>query len=101
MGLPTGFAHYPATDRDDVAAPFGNRYEASGRKQAALRVTPADERLRTHDRPGLEIHFGLVVQYELILLQSVSEAGLMRLSLKCTYIHFSLKELIVIATAIL
>src|ERR1700733_3420217 len=62
---------------------------------------PADERLRTPDLPGLEIHFGLVMQYELILLQSVAQAGLMRLPLKRAYIHFSLEELIVIAAGIL
>src|SRR5580700_4130405 len=99
--LPAAFAQNPAADRHYEAALLGDRNEMTGRDQAALRMTPADEGLRAHDRTRLEIDLRLVVQHELLLLQGVTQAGLEGLPLECADIHLGLEELVVIAATVL
>ena len=53
-------------ERWETAGLFGDSEEAVGVQQAAVRMSPAYERLDTGDQAAAELEFGLVVQHELV-----------------------------------
>ena len=69
---------HPGPDRHDQPAVLGHRDEVLGRDVAALRVVPAQQRLRTDDRAIGQRDLGLEVDAELVLGQAAAQVGLQR-----------------------
>ena len=64
--------HSPISDVERMS--IDNGKELSGRQEAALRMLPADERFSTFDGAGGHVHFGLVVEEELLACESCSDS---------------------------
>ena len=75
-GLAAGLLEDPAADRDDEASLFGEWDEAERRNHPALRVHPAQQRLDAVIGARREVDHRLVVNLELLELQSPLELGL-------------------------
>src|SRR5689334_25231109 len=74
--LAAGAFERPAADRLDQAAVLGDRDEVAGVEQAALRVAPAHQRLETGDLDAAQREQGLVVQLELVAVESLAQLTL-------------------------
>src|SRR5579872_1236397 len=64
--LTAGVPQHPFTDGDDQSGFLGDGDEATGCNETALRIAPADQRLRAVDAAGLDIHLRLIVQLEFV-----------------------------------
>ena len=73
LNLHAGFGESPVADGQDQAVLLGQRDEVHGWNQAALGVRPADQRLKADDLAGGQLHFRLVEEDELAVVQSVAQ----------------------------
>src|SRR5213592_2216303 len=96
-GLPACFAQHPAADLNNQATIFGDGHELGGRKESAIRLLPAYQRLDSCDRTRVEIYLRLIMQQELSTLEGLVQAAFNRLPLHHLQIHFRLEELEIVA----
>ena len=73
--LAAGLFEDPAADRDDQPRLLGERDEVQRRHEPAGRVHPAQERLDARDASALELHDGLEVQDELVVVEGTLQVG--------------------------
>src|SRR6266436_2228789 len=66
----------PPSNRNDQSCFFSQRYELARLQHSEVWLIPAQQRFYTYDPPSPEIYLGLVLQHELIALQSVAQVGL-------------------------
>ena len=69
-------AQDPLAERDDQAPLLGDRNELVWQHEPALRVVPADQRLRADDAPRLHLHLRLEVEDELSARERPAEPRL-------------------------
>lgn len=73
--LPARLPEHPAVDVGHHAGLHGEGQEAPDENEPALRMTPAPERLRAHDRALPQRHDRLVVEQEFVLLERPQQVG--------------------------
>ena len=71
--LPTGFVQHPVTDRQDQPGLFGDRYKLVRWHQSQFRVLPAQQCLDTFYPFGADVDFRLVVQHQLVVVDSPAQ----------------------------
>ena len=76
--LATGGTQDPLADGNYQAGVLRNLEELRRRNHAHFRVAPAQQRFHADDPSGFHIDLGLVMQFELILLDSLSKLVLKR-----------------------
>ena len=53
---------------------FDDGQERAGSKEASFRMLPADQRFSANDGAGGHVHFGLVIEQELLASESRADA---------------------------
>ena len=94
-------AQHPPANWDYVAGLFRNRNEVFGEGDFPPRRVPANEGFGAGQCLGHQIDFALVMQFELALLQGVTQTAFKGLPLLSVLIHARLEELVVVAPTIL
>ncbi len=75
-GLLTGLLQRPGPHFHDQAGLLGEGNEIAGRDHAELRMMPAHQSFKPHNLFSLQLDNGLVVKFELLLLDRRSQIGL-------------------------
>ena len=77
-GLRAHFAQYPASDRQNRAACFGDLNEFARLQQSVPRMVPTDQRFHAGDRAALQIDLRLIMQRKLLSPDRVAEVVFQR-----------------------
>jgi hypothetical protein len=96
-GLRARLAHDPLADRDDQADLLGQGDELRGRDEAALGMSPSDQRLGADEPAVRHVHLRLVVQLELVSLERLSKRRLEGQAMERDPAHRPFVELVAVA----
>ncbi|MCY1330982.1 hypothetical protein D9M69_166320 [compost metagenome] len=89
--LGAGGLERPAAQRQDQAGFLGQGNELGGEHDAAFRVLPAHERLRTDDAAGA-VHLRLEIQQQVLVLQALAQVGFQPRPCGGHRLHFRIEE---------
>src|SRR5215212_7307202 len=92
--LPASLFQYPRAYLRDEARLLGERDELCGADDAALRVTPAHERLEAREPSGRERDDGLVVDLELAVLDGAAQVVLKPQARERVGVHLGVEQLV-------
>ncbi len=81
---------YPVTDGDDHAGSLEHLQKPARQHQTVLRVIPAQQRFDALDTAGRDVHLGLVMNDELLLIQRDAQLVLERQPLGNVAVHLDL-----------
>src|SRR5207244_6026574 len=76
LELAAGLREQPPPDGYDEPCLLGQRHEVVRGNEPQLRMRPADQRLEPLDAPGRDVHYGKVVDQELLAGQRAAQVGL-------------------------
>lgn len=91
-GLGAGRSQDPFAEFDDEAGIFGDRDEFGRRNRAALRMTPAQQRLAAGYLVTAKIDNGLVVNLEAAIEERLAQIPMHGLPRLCACVHRRLEE---------
>ncbi len=101
LGLLTGLAQHPLADGQNHARLLRLRNELHGWHQAAIGITPAQQRLGADHATALQIHLRLVEELELLGIQGAAQRPLEAHGTAELIIKLGIVELIVVSADIL
>src|SRR5260370_36616201 len=82
----------PLTDRDDGARFLGHGYEVVRGDQPALRMLPANQRLKPHQEAGVQSHNRLVIYEEFAPINCAAQIALELQKMNCAGVHALIKD---------
>ena len=91
-GIQTGPLQHPFSDRDNKTSLFCDRYEIQRRHQAAIGVTPANQRFTSCNTAGFESDNRLKFERELAADKGLAKIELKRAALLHARIHFRFEK---------
>ena len=91
----------PAAELDDQPGPLGERDELVGADTAALGVLPAQQRLDADDVLVGQPDLGLVLEVQLVVLQSAPQVALQRDLAQHPQAHRGVEDLVLVAAGLL